>query len=173
MRSAFGERKVDRPEGYPLLDARAPMGYPPGVLKVGKWATDTPGGDLRHSKPFFDRSMIDLVSSAPAKFAHAAGQPRSFVRAMLAGRLPESIVRRTDKGPFSPDFYHRLRRHAGAARQRLPEQRAAGADAWLDLDWLERMLGVIAERPLAPKAMFRIQNTAIAAEFFVWLRAYG
>jgi asparagine synthase (glutamine-hydrolysing) len=173
LTSAFGAAPIERPDGDPFLRPAAPMGYPPGVLKVGKWQTDTPGGELRHLKPFFDRGMIDLVSSAPASFAHAAGLPRSFVRAMLAGYLPEAIVRRTDKGPFSPDFYQRLRRHAPAARARLPEHRAAGADAWLDLDWLERMLGVIARRPLAPAIMFRIQNTAIAAEFLVWLRASG
>ena len=90
---------------------------------------------------------------------------------MLAGRIPERIVRRADKLPFSPDFYQRLRRQAPAARERLVQQRAAGAGEWLDLDWLNRMLGVIVERPLAPSAMFRIQSTANAAEFFVWLSA--
>ena len=147
------------------------MGYPPGVLKVGKWLTDTPGGDLRHIKPFFDRGMIDLVAGTPANFTYATGLPRSFVRAMLKDRLPDSIARRTSKGPFSPDFYQRLCRHAPAARERLTAYRAAGAAEWLDLDWLDRMLRRIGNGPAPPPAMFRIQNTVNAAEFFVWLAA--
>ena len=173
MTEAFGNDAVERPETDRPLRPSQPMGYPAGVLKVGKWLTDTPGGELRHIKPFFDRSMIELVAATPASFTHAAGLPRSFVRAMLQDRLPASVVRRTSKAPFSPDFYQRLSRHAPAARARIADWRTAGADQWLDLDWLDRMLARIAEGPLAPAVMFRIQSTANAAEFFVWLAGKG
>jgi asparagine synthase (glutamine-hydrolysing) len=171
MTETFGDAPVERPDSDRPLRPSHPLGYPAGVLKIGKWLTDTPGGDVRHIKPFFDRSMIELVAGAPASFTHATGLPRSFVRAMLQDRLPTSIVRRTSKAPFSPDFYPRLCRQAPAARDRLAAWRTAGADQWLDLEWLDRMLARIASGPLAPATMFRIQSTANAAEFFVWLAA--
>jgi asparagine synthase (glutamine-hydrolysing) len=169
MTETFGDAPVARPDLDRPVRPPQQLGYPVGVLKVGKWLTDTPGGELRHLKPFFDRSMIELAAGAPASFTQATGLPRSFVRAMLQDRLPASIVRRTSKQPFSPDFYLRLCRHAPAARDRIRAWRAAGADQWLDLEWLDGMLGRIVGGPLAPAVMFRIQSTANAAEFFVWL----
>jgi hypothetical protein len=88
---------------------------------------------------------------------------------MLRGRLPDRIAMRTSKNPFSPDFKHRLRTQAAAARERLALHRSNGAGEWVDLKWVEAELTALAGGAVLVGAEWsRVQSTVIAAEFFTW-----
>ena len=150
------------------------FGYAVGWEKSALPPTNMGDPAVRYALPFRDRSLLALFASLPAGFAGQAGVPRAIGRAILKGRLPDRIVARTSKMPFSPTYPHLLARQAGAARERLVAQRAAGAAEWLDLDWLDRSLAAVESGGVsATRALFRIQATAMAAEFFRWWRDQG
>jgi asparagine synthase (glutamine-hydrolysing) len=96
---------------------------------------------------------------------------RAPARALLKGRLPDSIRLRPKGMPFSPDYYDRLRAQAPQALDRIPAFRAAGVEEWLDLDWLAQGLIRVHSRGArdVPEA-FQIQLTAHVAEFLTWRR---
>ena len=88
--------------------------------------------------------------------------------AMTAGGLPDIVRLRTDKTPFSPDYYERMRRDAPRALARLDHHRTTAAADWLDLDWLEGALSTIEHQQLNPSTASEIQLTAMTAEWFDW-----
>ncbi len=151
--------------------ATDPFGYAPGWDKSA-WSTTIIGDPVvRYVLPFRDRELLARFGSLPTEFISHAGVSRAIARAILQGRLPEQIVSRASKMPFSPTYPMLLATHANAARERLAAQREAGAAQWLDLDWLDQALSETANnRVSATTELFRIQSTAIAAEFFRWWR---
>jgi asparagine synthase (glutamine-hydrolysing) len=111
------------------------------------------------------------MASYPAAFVTHGGLSRAPARALLHGRLPDTIALRQSKMAFSPTYDAMLQAHAAQAIERLADQRAAGAGEWLDLAWLERALRVAGQGVrLSTDAAFRLQCTAMAAEFFRWWR---
>lgn len=148
-----------------------PFGYAAGWDKSARSPTVIGDPAARYVMPFRHPELLARFASLPAEYANHRGVPRAIGRAILRDRLPDRIVSRTTKMPFSPTYPLLLATHAEIARERLAAQRAAGADEWLDLDWLDRALGDLALGRAAPTTrLFRIQATAMAAEFFRWWR---
>ena len=162
------------PDGWPSEAAATPLrlpgsalGFPAGTAKTGRLTTST-GHGLRRLCPFRDPDMIALTASFPVGFTERGGLSRAFARSMLRRRLPQ-ISERTDKHPFAPDFYARLKREASSAVARVGLYRRYGATDWIDVDWLERELTALARGDRKPaRLMIEIHNAAVAAEFFVW-----
>jgi asparagine synthase (glutamine-hydrolysing) len=128
-------------------------------------------GQLRLDYAFRDTRLLKLFSGFPARFLRHGGLDRAPARALLKGRLPDSIRLRTRGLPFSPDYDDRLRAQAPMALDRIPAFRAAGVDEWLDLDWLaEALARVHIHGPRTLTEAFELQLTACAAEFLTWRR---
>ncbi|MBU1324636.1 MAG: hypothetical protein KJ676_05295 [Alphaproteobacteria bacterium] len=143
------------------------FGLEEGWEKMFAASTVSSSTAVRYAYPFRDPRLVRLVSAFPAGFTVQDGAPRAMIRALLKGNLPEAIATRQCKMPFSPSHAARLREQAPAARARLPAQREAGADAWLDLAWLEEQLSAVEHgAPLTTADLTAMQATAFAAEFF-------
>ena len=108
---------------------------------------------------FRDQRLLHLFSGFPTSFSNYGGMTRAPARALLAGKLPDSIRLRRSGMPFCPDFYPRLAREAPEARARLPLFRRAGISDWLDLDWLERAPRATRSR-LAPAGRSSVPDPA-------------
>lgn len=163
--------------GKPLPAPRTPRGrwgYGLGTRQMLQGVTELRAGRLRSAMPFRDPRLLDLFASFPARFAHHDGLDRAPARHIMIGRLPDSI-RLRPKGPgFSPDYAERLRAQAGTALARLPVLRAGQIDDWLDLDWLERALRLIAVRGQGARVdPFETQLTAMVAEYLLWWQSRG
>lgn len=157
----------------PQPDARAlpgaPFGFEPGFDKAAYRSTRSSDPQVRYHYPFRNRRLGSLMAGLPAIHVAHDGIERAPIRALMRGRLPDRIVDRETKRPFSPTYYQMLAAHAPAAIARIPAQRAAGAGEWLDLDWLERTLTLAHGRAaLSHQTFWRLQATALAAEFFSW-----
>jgi asparagine synthase (glutamine-hydrolysing) len=171
LRSVEGLPPSGRVAGGSGRCANEPFGYAPGWEKSGLFPTIVGDPAVRYAMPFRDRRLLALFASLPANLARHDGVPRAIARAILQGRLPERIVSRTSKMPFSPTYPILLATHANTARERLVAQREAGAGQWLDLGWLDLALARVAGgAPSVTADLFRIQATATAAEFFRWWR---
>ena len=148
-----------------------PFGFEAGRAKAMRQDVAASDPRTRYSLPLRDSRLARLVASFPAGFAVHDGAPRAMIRALLRGRVPDRIALRECKMAFSPTFEPMLRQQAGAARERIAAQREAGAGDWLDLAWLDETLGrVTTSYSLNADQAFRVQSTAIAAEFFRWWR---
>ncbi|MFZ3308666.1 MAG: asparagine synthase-related protein [Xanthobacteraceae bacterium] len=147
---------------------RARWGYCQDINKLDNHPSEPMIGGPRMVWPFRDQRLQQLFSGFPATFSNYGGMTRSPARALLAGKLPDSIRLRTSGVPFCPDFYPRLTHEAPEARARLPILRRAGIGEWLDLDWLEQRLAKLQAdwRPPIAEA-FQIQLTANVAEFLL------
>ncbi len=141
------------------------LGHVAGMEKCLLGSTAMAGSRIRWDYPLRDTRLLELAASWPATFLDEGGLDRAMARNLLKGRLPDSIRLRPKGMAFSPDYHQRLHRQAGDAVQRLPVWRAAGADEWLDLQWLQISLSDPANAD-----PFKLQVTAIAAEFLVWWR---
>lgn len=147
-----------------------PLGFEPGVEKIMRAVTATTVPGLRTAMPFRDPRLLRMVAALPASFALHDGRPRAMARAILRGNVPDRVANRQSKMPFSPTYASMLRDHARRARERIAAQRDAGADAWLDLDWLDDQLAEMERRGGVPAQAYRIQGTATAAAFLHWWR---
>lgn len=156
-------------QARPRLSPGEPFGFAPGWEKSALQPTAAGHRQLRLAYPLRDRRLLHLVSTFPAAFTRHDGIARAMVRALLKDRLPDSIVYRQCKMPFSPTHPQRMKDQAPAARARIGAQRAAGAGEWLDLDWLDRALCQVASgTAVSADRAYRTQSTALAAEFFRW-----
>lgn len=126
---------------------------------------------MRREVPFRDPRLMQLFAGFPADFRSRSGLNRAPARAMMEGKLPESIRLRTSKTPFSPDYMRRIQIQAGDALARIAAYRAVEADDWLDLVWLEQELRRFDRQGARSVAdAFLVQFTAMAAEFIAWWR---
>ena len=142
--------------------ARAPM---------RRDASEMRAGQLRLVRPFHDIRLLRLFAGFPANFMVGEGMTRWPARAVLAGRLPETITRRRVGMPFSPDYELRLVEQVPAALARIAAFRRSECDEWFDLEWLRDGLGRIASGQSPDLAdTFRVQLTAHACEFLTWWR---
>ncbi|HEY3838522.1 MAG TPA: asparagine synthase-related protein [Bryobacteraceae bacterium] len=80
----------------------------------GSWAATR---HTRFSQPLRDKRVFDFCVSAPGNMKVRDGYPRYLVRGALDGILPKKIQWRTDKLPFSPDYYLRYNAQLGKARE--------------------------------------------------------
>lgn len=168
-----GVRPDDFKESVPRrLKPTDPLGFEDGGEKTAAQPSASTDPALRYLRPFRDRQLLQRFAGYPASFVLRDGMSRAPVRALLRGRLPDVIARRTSKMAFSPTHDHMLRTQAGEELDRLADQRAAGADEWLDMDWLERSLIQVRDAADTRRIdRFKLQATAGAAEFFRWWRA--
>jgi asparagine synthase (glutamine-hydrolysing) len=144
-------------------------GFRPSIRKNAMSPSATTWAGFRNIAPYRDRRLLSLAATMPASFLHHNGMNRALGRAMLKDRLPDAIRLRKSGSPFSPDYPQRMRRQTSQPLARMSLFRAAGADEWLDLGWLERALADLGKgKPAKLKDMFQIQMTTIAAEFIVW-----
>ena len=58
--------------------------------------------------PFFDRRLIELCLSLPARLKLGQGWTRLILRRAMEGILPESVRWRPNKANLSPNFFYRL-----------------------------------------------------------------
>jgi asparagine synthase (glutamine-hydrolysing) len=100
-------------------------GYFPSAAKIMLYSTESLCQQLRIDFPFRDVRLLKLFSGFPAHFLRHEGFDRAPARALLKGRLPDSIRLRPKGMPFSPDYYDRLRAQAPQALDRIPVFRAA------------------------------------------------
>lgn len=155
----------------PRRQATEPFGYAPGWEKSAFAPTIIGDPAVRYVLPFRAPALLARFGTLPTGFISNDGASRAIARAILQGRLPERIVSRTSKMPFSPTYPILLATHANTARERLVAQREAGAGQWLDLGWLDLALARVAGgAPSDAADLFRIQATATAAEFIRWWR---
>ncbi len=144
----------------------APWGFRDAIAKSATIPTSSPGALLRHPIVYRDVRLLRLVASMPGAFLHQDGQTRALSRAVMKGRVPDAVRLRLTRGQISPDYDVRIRAQAPEVLPRLEAFRAAGADSWLDLGWLEAAVRRIAAGHT--QEAFDAQATAIAAEFLVW-----
>lgn len=154
-----------RPERQSLLE---PMGIQPVTPGAETFSTLRIGG-LRELLPYRDRRLLQLAAGMPKGFSHQLGVTRSLARAMLKGRVPNSVRMRSRGMPFSPDYQIRLVRQAKDAQARLAVFDEAGLDKWIDLKWLANQLqrAVSGAQRTTPE-QFALQNTAMTGEFLLW-----
>jgi len=145
-------------------------GINPSLGRAAQLTSQVDLGRVRCAMPFRDPRLAVLFSGFPAGMLYPEPGGRSPARALLMGKLPDSI-RLRDKGPgIAPDYVERLQTEANAARDRIPLFRRAGADEWLDLAALDRGLARSAASVSTFDEATRTQLTALAGEFFVWWR---
>lgn len=58
--------------------------------------------------PLTDKRIIEFLWASPPECFNYQGYPRGYIRRALEGVLPEEILWRTDKTPYSPDFQSRI-----------------------------------------------------------------
>lgn len=147
------------------------LGYLPGAAKSLAQPNEFYPGALRMDFPYRDMRLYRLFAGFPVSMLLEGGSDRPVVRAMLEGRLPDTIRLRRQGMPAEPDRFQRMQRQAAAARERIADFRKAELDDWIDLDWLDLALLRVQKQGAASNSdSNEVQLTAIAAEFLCWWR---
>jgi asparagine synthase (glutamine-hydrolysing) len=60
--------------------------------------------DVQFSYPFLDKQVLEFCLAVDGRFKHENGLDRRLLRLGMEGQLPEAILSRTSKAPFSPDY---------------------------------------------------------------------
>ena len=153
---------------------RTRWGYHPGAWKALSHANEFHAGALRMDFPFRDLRLLRFFAGLPRDLLREPRYDRRPARVILEGHLPDSIRLRRSGMPAAPDHLVRMQWQAPQARTRRSVWLKAGADEWLDLDWLDAALARCAAQGVASHAEANVlQLTAIMAEYLVWLRRIG
>jgi asparagine synthase (glutamine-hydrolysing) len=87
------------------------------LRKHAVWAATGMQRRVRYSQPLRDKRVFEFCVAAPGNLKIRNGYPRYLVRGAMEGILPRKILWRTDKLPFSPDYYIRYNAQVGKARE--------------------------------------------------------
>jgi asparagine synthase (glutamine-hydrolysing) len=162
-------RSAKRQEWQALRTHPGAHGFALGFDKAALRTTDGNDPRLRRAYPFRDRALGQLMAAFPAEYVAHGGMDRAPIRALLAGRVPERVAMRETKQPFAPTYFALLAAQAPNARTLIPAQRLAGADEWLDLDWLDQQLeAAIGGATLSRETWSQVHCTVLLAEFIRW-----
>lgn len=69
--------------------------------------------------PFLDKRVLEFGLAVDGRFKYQEGCSRRLVRLGMDGSLPEAILKRTSKAPFSPDYHLRYERDKAQAEATL------------------------------------------------------
>jgi asparagine synthase (glutamine-hydrolysing) len=110
QRTAMQDLTRTSPDGRTMLR---------NLLEYGDIA-DTPiaaegGWHMDFRDPTYDRRVVEFCLRVPLEEFVRGGQLRSLARRSMAGRLPESTLRRTQRGRQAADWYVSM----GAVRERM------------------------------------------------------
>jgi hypothetical protein len=156
-------RHADTPDGL--------IGTPPLWQKVARPTPDARLYGIETAHPFRDPRVWEYCAGLPVSLTTRRGYSRYLIRAAMEGVLPAAIQWRQTKGPFSPDYFTRLRRHLPWLRSLCDSVTASEtAGQLLDLAWLRREILALeagADLQHSGKAML-LQGTAFAIQFLRW-----
>jgi len=62
------------------------------------------------SYPYLDKRLIEFCIAVDGKYKLQSGVNRRLLRLGMEGLVPQQILSRTDKAPFSPDYHLRFQR---------------------------------------------------------------
>ncbi len=165
------EARRRKPRAHRFPSRRELWGVSPAITRAYRATPQFELGRVRQGMPFRDPRLVALFASFPAKMLYPEVGARTPARELLKGKLPDAI-RLRGKGPgIAPDYSERIKTEAGAARERIPLFRRAGADEWIDLEVLDRGLARNGAGISTFGEATRTQLTALAGEFFVWWRS--
>jgi asparagine synthase (glutamine-hydrolysing) len=142
------------------------------LLKIRKLSN---AFQLEFISTLLSKEITELFMAVPGEELIVKGQQRSLIKGAMKGIVPEEIISRIDKLPFSPDGNKRIVKIT-------PENIAH----WLaNKDLIESNTGIVAEEHLKliskinpsdvriewpiNKNIFYIPMIVIAAEFYIWL----
>jgi len=80
----------------------------------------------RFSYPFLDKRVLEFALAIDGRFKYKDGQSRRLLRLGMAGLLPERLLSRTSKAPFSPDYHLRYEKQKSEAFSLLKDFSAIG-----------------------------------------------
>lgn len=61
---------------------------------------------MEYTHPLMDRRVLECLMKMPVEYFYANGFQRGLIREAMKKYLPEKIRKRTDKGFYSPGFFH-------------------------------------------------------------------
>jgi asparagine synthase (glutamine-hydrolysing) len=121
--------------------------------------------------PFFDRRLIELCLSLPARLKLGQGWTRLILRRAMEGILPESIRWRPNKANLSPNFFYRLVDRDQQMLKSVILEDPSEIEPYLDIPSLRQAYQAYNQNPVARQedsmTIFSAVNLAI------WLRTAG
>ena len=126
------------------------------------------------TKPFKDKNLLEFCLALPAKFKSRNGVGRYLLRRSFAGLLPEKIISRPGKLPYSPDYFSRYEEQLPAAVEFVRSIRKS--DPVRDVVDVDRLSAAVNRAlPLQPRdrpAIASIPNTIYLIQFLRHFSAF-
>ncbi len=97
------------------------------------------------SYPYLDKRMLEFGLAVDGRFKHQDGCSRRLIRLGMDGLLPKSILERTSKGPFSPDYHLRYEKEKVKAASSLRDFLESGKLA--EIVDFERIMPALESKP--------------------------
>ncbi len=88
---------------------------------------------MRFIFPLLDMQLLSFLSAVPLDLFVLNGHPRGFIRQAIKDLVPQIIVNRTDKQPYSPGYDYRFRRDTGIITRLLYPGGPQGYEQWVNL----------------------------------------
>ena len=121
--------------------------------------------------PFFDRRLIELCLSLPARQKLGQGWTRLILRRAMSGILPETVRWRPSKADLSPNFYTRLLDRDQQMLESVILEDHSELDPYLDISSLRRAYEAYYQNPLGRQD--DSINIFSAVNLAIWLRTAG
>jgi hypothetical protein len=142
------------------------------LLKIRKLSN---AFQLEFLSPLLSKEITEIFMAVPGEELIVNGQQRSLIKGAMKGIVPEEIISRMDKLPFSPDSNKRIVKitpeniaHWLANKDLIESNTGIDAEEYLQLISKISHSDVKTEWPIN-KNIFYIPMIVIAAEFYIWL----
>ncbi|PLK46305.1 asparagine synthase-related protein [Emticicia sp. TH156] len=100
-------------EYTPLKDFHSNAGYQINEGRFGKitamFHTRNAAFGIESAVPYLDKSILEFLMDIPLPFFVKGGIPRSLIRNIMKGNVPDEITRRMDKLPYSPGYQNKIK----------------------------------------------------------------
>lgn len=129
------EREIEANSRKNMLDSFFPAHH---GRSMGTRTLVTKAYGIEQRDPLMDPKVVQLCINFPPDQFRLNGQPRSLIRRAFKGRVPDLVLERGDKHPYSPNYMDLLHASEGWIERLLGPEFAA-APAWEYID-PERLL---------------------------------
>lgn len=130
--------------------------------------------------PFLDKRLLEFSLAVPAHLFAQNGWKRNLIRSGLDGILPPEIQWRQTKGPFSPDYYFRLKKNWQIAwdcvNSVAPDEKI---NEYLDIVKIKKVMSEYKNKPSwtpakgSDAAMLMIQPGVHLIRFLRWFVSFN
>lgn len=123
-----------------------------------------------YTHPLVDKRIIEFLWASPPQYFDYQGWPRGYIRRAMEGVLPDEILWRKDKQPYSPDFQSRIIEQTPELKELLEAEIGGEWHKYLDFGYISAQLSALeGMEKFDLKSITIVHRGILSLKYLKWL----